>query len=175
MQTTPKFKPANKTSDEQSAPTAARTVLGAAPAAVGRPAPSRKVRGGTAAKAAHAAIVADRKSVANTGGRRRTSTRDALVAMQYKTLADAAPAVLKRLVQGATDQADPFHEKCLELVAKRLMPLAFWESLGKQEFREDTEGANRPVFVINVGTAQLPDAPAVEIVPRERGDNEAEE
>lgn len=172
MPTLPKFKPV-----VTDAPTATGQpegpALGGRPQPAGRAAPSRRVRGGTAAKAAHAAVVADRKSV-RTGlpGKPKTSTRDALVALQYTKLTDAAPAILNRLIQGALDVGDPFHEKCLDLVGKRLMPLAFWEALGKQEFKDETEGGNRPVFVINVGTASLPTPTTVDVVPRERGDGE---
>jgi hypothetical protein len=174
MPTLPKFKPASTDAPADAATKPrAGTALGAAPQVAGKAAPSRRVRGGTLAKAEHAKIVADRKSV-TTGlpGRPKTSTRDALVALQYTKLTEAAPAILNRMIQGALDPGDPFHEKCLDLVGKRLMPLAFWDGLGKQEFKDENEGGNRPVFVINVGTASLPTPTTVDVVPRDRGDGE---
>ena len=176
MQTPPKFTPAT-TPDEQTAPEPERTALGAEPAAAA-PAQAKKKPANwlQREKAEHAALVEDRKRKralpdgSRRVGRPPVSTRDALVELQYTQLTQAAPAVLKRLVEGALDKGDPYHEKCLDLVAKRLMPLEFWNSLGKQEFKSDEEGGKGPVFVINVGTAQLPGAPAIEVVPREPDD-----
>lgn len=166
----PNFKPTKLDEQTASANSEQRTALDAKPRAVGLGGTkTRRVRGGTVAKADHAALVADRKAARSTGGRPRTSTRDALVALQYTELAKAAPRILQRLVAGALDPADPYHERCLDLVAKRIMPLAFWEGLSKQEFREDGEGGKGPTFVINVGTAE---APTIEVVPRERRDEE---
>lgn len=176
MPTPPNFKPA---APNEHSPQG--TALGAGPPpAAGKVAKYKQRQGGTVRKAKHAAIVEDRKSgrVRAPDGRllpgKKTTARDALIAMQYKQLHEAAPAILKRLVEGALNQADPFHERCLDLVAKRLMPLAFWEALGKQEFREENEGQKGPVFVINVGAASLPDTTiqTVDIPSREREESE---
>ncbi len=117
--------------------------------------------------AEHAALIAERKEIAATGGRppKAQPTRDILIQKQYDVMRLAAPAVLRRLVRGAIDESDPLHERCLDIVAKRVTPIAFFEAMGKQEFKTEDEGGAKPTIIINVGsTAPVAETPKVEVV-----------
>lgn len=102
----------------------------------------------------HQQIVAERKAL-TTGkpGRppaARTATRDVALIKQYDLVKAAGPAILARIIEGAQDRADPLHEKCLDIMVKRIAPIAFWESLAKQEFKPDEEQDKRPVINISI-------------------------
>jgi hypothetical protein len=111
--------------------------------------------------AEHAALIAERKEIAATGGRppKAQPTRDILIQKQYDVMRLAAPAVLRRLVRGAIDESDPLHERCLDIVAKRVAPIAFFESMAKSEFKTEDEGGAKPNITINIGST----TPAVKI------------
>jgi len=96
----------------------------------------------------HQALVEQRK--ARKPGRQPLTTRDAVMAVQYKAIKQAQPLVIKRLLEGAVDKTDPLHEKCLDIVSKRVMPIAFWESLAKEEFRPDEEKNAAPTINITI-------------------------
>jgi hypothetical protein len=108
--------------------------------------------------AEHAALIAERKEIAATGGRppKAQPTRDILIQKQYDVMRLAAPAVLRRLVRGAIDEADPLHERCLDIVAKRVAPIAFFEAMSKSEFKTEEEGGRAPSITINIGTTAAP-------------------
>lgn len=97
---------------------------------------------------AREAVRAERRPV----GRPKKNTRDAVIACQYKQLASAGPAILKRLIEGALDREDAQHGLCLDILAKRLAPIAFWEGLAKREFTPEGEQGGRPIINITVGT-----------------------
>lgn len=106
----------------------------------------------------HAALVAERKAIVERGGRPPAvqPTRDILIQKQYDVMKAAAPAVLRRLVRGAIDESDPLHERCLDIVAKRVAPIAFFESLAKSEFKSEEEGGAGPRVSIHIHTTQAP-------------------
>jgi len=116
----------------------------------------------------HQAIVDERK--ANAGpGRPKRPTRDALIELQYRNVGKLSERVMRRLERALDNDNDPLHEMVVEKLMQRVVPMAFWESLGKQEFREDEAGAKAPQFVINIGAAKVPDMPpAIEVVPKEK-------
>jgi hypothetical protein len=108
--------------------------------------------------AEHAALIAERKEIQATGGRPPAAqpVRDILIQKQYDVMRLAAPAVLRRLVRGAIDEADPLHERCLDIVAKRVAPIAFFEAMSKSEFKTEEEGGRAPSITINIGTTAAP-------------------
>jgi len=124
----------------------------------------------------HQALVEQRK--ARKPGRQPLTTRDAVMAVQYKAIKQAQPLVIKRLLEGAVDKTDPLHEKCLDIVSKRVMPIAFWESLAKEEFRPDEETNKAPTITINIsgnaGIAVGPPAVAGLTLPGVLGEGDGE-
>ena len=123
-----------------------------------RPLKSLLARGPT--KAEHAALVAERKAVAALPSRSKAvaqqPTRDILLQKGYDKVLNAAPAIMDRLIEGALNRDDPLHERCLDIMAKRAVPIAFYEGLSKQEFRPEEEQNRQPTIVINVtGAAGL--------------------
>jgi hypothetical protein len=112
----------------------------------------------------HQALV-DQRKAARKPGRKAVTVRDAINVVQYKAITQAQPAVIARIIEGSLDKTDPLHEKCVDIMSKRVMPLAFWESLSKEEFRPDEEKNVTPVINItingNAGIVPGVGAPAV--------------
>lgn len=104
---------------------------------------------------AHQAIVDERKAKAGPG-RPHRPTRDALIELQYRNMGRLSERVMKRLERALDNEADPLHEMVVEKLMQRVVPMAFWESLGKQEFKEEEGGDKRPIFQINIGAAAPP-------------------
>jgi hypothetical protein len=129
-------------------------LVGAGPTA--QPTPRLKAPG--IDDAAHAALVAERKAIAEKGGRPPAvqPVRDILLQSAYSRVLEAQPKLLDRLIEGATNKNDPLHERCLDIMAKRALPIAFFESLAKSEFRTEDEGGAKPRFVINISTGAMP-------------------
>ncbi len=115
----------------------------------------------------HAAVVAERKA-RNPVGRPRTTTRDAVIQAQYKQIAKHAPVIIQRLLEGAMDRDDPLHKECLDIMAKRVAPIAFYEALSKQEFKDDEDKDQRPVVTINIANATAKVGGAIEVVAKEK-------
>lgn len=103
-------------------------------------------------KAEHAALVAERKAIAEKGGRPPAvqPTRDVLVQKGYEQIVRLFPKLAKRLEEALDDKNDPLHERAVDILSKRGLPIAFFEGLAKQEFRTDEEQNHRPTIVINV-------------------------
>ena len=106
----------------------------------------------------HRALVAERKAIAQRGGRPPAvqPTRDILVANGYEAIKALLPKLVGRLTEALDDKNDPLHERAVDILSKRGIPIAFYEGLSKQEFREDEGGNRSPSIVINVtGTAGI--------------------
>ena len=115
----------------------------------------------------HQAVVDERK--ANAGpGRPKRPTRDALIELQYRNVGKLSERVMRRLERALDNDDDPLHEMVVEKLMQRVVPMAFWESLGKQEFKEDEDRVRAPTFVLNIGAAVVPDMPVIDVVPREK-------
>lgn len=129
-------------------------------------APGPKLPRGPAGKALHEMIVAERKAFNakpnshNLSPATRSPTRDALVALQYGKLSGAFPVVIRRIEKALHDENDPLHQMVMEKMIARVMPQAFWDRLGTQEF--ESTGGNKPVqVVVNVGPALPPERDVV--------------
>lgn len=109
----------------------------------------------------HQAIVDERK--AERGLNSKRPTRDALVALQYNKIKHLQPHVFARLEKAVLNEEDPLHEMVIEKLMMRVVPVAFWESLGKQEFAVDDKSKAMPsvTIVINGDAGK---APAIDIV-----------
>lgn len=81
-------------------------------------------------------------------------TRDALIALQYTRLADAMPLVVARIQKALDNENDPLHLMVMEKMISRIMPQAFWDRLGTQEFEEESKGG--VTVVVNVRAAEAP-------------------
>ena len=108
-------------------------------------------------KAEHAALVAERRELARKGGGTAVQpVRDVLVAKGYDAVSRLLPKVIARLEEAVENKNDPLHERAMDILSKRAVPIAFYESLAKQEFRPDEEQNRSPQIVINVtGTAGI--------------------
>lgn len=86
-------------------------------------------------------------------GRPPTTTRDAVLALQKRTLGKNAGAILQRLVDGALDKTDPNHELCLRLAIERIAPVRFWNNASDADQGVSGgggEGSTGPRVSINV-------------------------
>ena len=111
----------------------------------------------------HQAVVDERKADFGVGRPAKRPTRDALVAVQYDKLRGLQPHVLARIERAVMNEADPLHEMVMEKMMQRVVPVAFWEGLGKQEFKDDDAAKASPsVTIIVNGGAGI--APRVDVV-----------
>lgn len=116
----------------------------------------------------HQAIVDERKASAGPGRPKSRPTRDALIELQYRKLGKLSERVIARLERALDNEDDPLHEMVVEKLMQRVVPAAFWESLAKQEFKDEDTGPKAPVFTINIGAASAPVEPVtVDVKPRE--------
>jgi len=76
--------------------------------------------------------------------------RDMLTQRGYEAITKLFPKLAARLEKALDDPTDPLHERAVDILSKRALPVAFFEALGKQEFRTEEEGGQRPTIVINV-------------------------
>jgi hypothetical protein len=106
----------------------------------------------------HSALVAERKALAEKGGRppKVQPVRDILIQKGYDSITRMLPKVANRLEKAIDNEADPLHERAVDIVAKRALPIAFFESMGKSEFKTEEEGGAKPTFVINISTGGAP-------------------
>jgi len=112
----------------------------------------------------HQAVVDERKADGRGVGRpTKKPTRDALVALQYKKLTGLQPHVFARIEKALLNEDDPLHEMVVEKLLMRVAPVAFWESLGKSEFKEDEQKSAPSVTIIVNGSAGIA-TPAVDVV-----------
>lgn len=112
----------------------------------------------------HQAIVDERKADAGPGRPSKRPTRDAAVALQYEKLKGLQPHVFARLEKALLNEADPLHEMVVEKLMMRVVPVAFWESLAKQEFKEDGEKVAPAVTIIVNGGAGVQVKPSDDVV-----------
>lgn len=125
-------------------------------------------------KAEHQALIAERKEIARRGGRPPAvqPTRDILVNSGYTVINRLLPKVAARLEAALDNPADPLHERAVDILSKRAIPIAFYESLAKQEFRPDEEQNRTPQIVINVtgtaGVETLQHTPVLDVETEER-------
>ena len=122
-------------------------------------------------QAEHQALVEERKAIREKGGRPPAvqPVRDVLVQRGYTEMARLFPKVAKRLEEALDDKLDPLHERAVDILSKRAIPIAFFEGLAKQEFRPDEERNERPQIVINVVAAKAVEPVTVEAVAKEKG------
>lgn len=101
----------------------------------------------------HQAIVDERKADAGVGRPSKRPTRDALVALQYNKLKGLQPHVFARLEKALLNEDDALHEMVVEKLMQRVVPIAFWEGLAKQEFKEEdgTRAAPSVTIIVNGG------------------------
>jgi hypothetical protein len=106
----------------------------------------------------HLALVAERKALAEKGGRppKVQPVRDILIQKGYDSITRMLPKVASRLEKAIDNEADPLHERAVDIVSKRALPIAFFESMGKSEFKTEDEGGAKPTFVINISTGGAP-------------------
>jgi len=114
----------------------------------------------------HQAVVDERKASAGPG-RPKRPTRDALIELQYRRMGKLSDRVIARLERALDNEADPLHEMVVEKLMQRVVPAAFWESLAKQELKEEQTRPKAPVFNITIGQAVVPDMPVIEVVAKE--------
>lgn len=99
----------------------------------------------------HQAVVAERKADYGVGRPSKRPTRDAAIALQYTKLKGLQPHVLARIEKAVLNEDDPLHEMVMDKLMMRVVPVAFWEGLAKQEFKTDEEKAAPSVTII-IGT-----------------------
>jgi hypothetical protein len=116
----------------------------------------------------HQAVVDERKADYGVGRPSKRPTRDAAIALQYKKLAGLQPHVFARIEKALLNEGDPLHEMVVEKLMMRVVPVAFWESLAKSEFREEAEKATPSVTIIVNGAAGAP-VPTIDVVAKEVG------
>lgn len=135
------------------------TKLGAdSPASTGNPATPHRAAPTLSATSrppldpVHAAVVAERKAMVKRGRPpKKRPTRDAVVAMQYRKLAELQPHVLARVEKAIRDEKDPLHEMVMDRLMLRVLPMKFWEHLAQQEFAPETVEKRQPVVNIVIG------------------------
>ena len=98
----------------------------------------------------HQAIVDERKADAGVGRPSKRPTRDALVALQYGKLKGLQPHVFARLEKALLNEDDPLHAMVVEKLMQRVVPIAFWEGLAKQEFKDEDSAKVAPSVTIIV-------------------------
>jgi len=140
---------------EQTLTSVADLVSEAPPA---HPTLKQKLRSDGISRAEHSALVEERKAIAAKGGRPPAvqPTRDLLIERGYKAAGHLFPKVLARLEEAIDDKSDALHERAMDIMAKRVIPIAFFESLAKSEFRTEDEGGRLPNITINISTAAAP-------------------
>jgi hypothetical protein len=127
-------------------------------APTGAPTLKQALRSDGISQVEHSALVAERKAVQARGGRppKLQPTRDILIQKGYDAIAKLGPKVVARLEEALDDKTDPIHERAVDILSKRVVPIAFFEALAKSEFRTEDEGGNKPTFVINISTGGAP-------------------
>ncbi len=131
----------------------------------GAPTLKQALRSDGISRAEHSALVAERLEQRAKGGRPPAvkPVRDILVQKGYDAMAKLGPKVAARLEEALDNKSDPIHERAVDILAKRTLPIAFFEGLAKQEFREDDDGARAPHITINISTAAVEPAIVVEV------------
>jgi len=111
----------------------------------------------------HQAVVDERKADAGVGRPAKRPTRDALIALQHKRLEGLQPHVLARAERALLNEEDPLHEMVFEKLLMRVAPVAFWEGLGKQEFKDDENARTAPsvTIIVNGGAGVVPSVDVV--------------
>jgi hypothetical protein len=106
----------------------------------------------------HSALVAERKAIAEKGGRPPAvrPVRDILLQKGYDAATRLLPKVAARLEKAIDDEKDALHERAIDIVSKRVLPIAFFEAMGKSEFKTEEEGGAKPNFIINISTGGQP-------------------
>lgn len=113
----------------------------------------------------HQAVVDERKADYGVGRPSKKPTRDALIQLQKTRLQGLQPHVFARVERALLNDADLLHEMVVEKLLMRVAPVAFWEGLGKQEFKEDETKVAPHVTIIVNGGAGVQVVPAVAEAP----------
>lgn len=122
----------------------------------------------------HAALIEARKEAGPQQTIGKTQTRDILIQRGYKAVTHLFPKLAARLEKALDNENDPLHERAVDILSKRGLPIAFFESLAKSEFKTEEEGGAKPRIVINISTGGLPTQPAV-VVTQDAEDVEFKE
>ena len=116
---------------------------------------------------AHQAVVDERKADRGVGRPSKRPTRDALIEIQHSRMKKLQGHVLDRIEEAVLDKEDPLHALAVEKMLMRVAPVAFWESLSKQEFATDDKAKLAPSITIVINGNAGIEQPAIDVPSRE--------